>query len=85
MAEMVNLSIPREILDSARLTPNQAKIELAVSLYAQGRLSIGKARELAGMSLWDFRQLLGSRKIEPHFNEDYLDQDIDTLKRTGLL
>ncbi|MBE0699976.1 MAG: UPF0175 family protein [Anaerolineaceae bacterium] len=82
---MVNLSIPRDILDSARMTPNQAKIELAVSLYAQGRLSIGKARELANMPIWELRQLLGSRKIEPHFNEDDLDQDVDTLTNMGLL
>lgn len=67
------------------MTPGQAKVELAISLYAQGRLSIGKARELAGMSLWDFRQLLGARKIEPHFNEEDLDQDIDALKKLGLL
>ncbi len=85
MADMVNLVIPRDILDSARLTPDQAKVELAVSLYAQGRLSIGKARELAGMSLWEFRQLLGSRKIGPHFDEEDLDEDINTLKNLGLL
>jgi len=38
------LKIPQEILDSARLTINDLKTEIAVSLYAQGRLSIGKAR-----------------------------------------
>jgi predicted HTH domain antitoxin len=64
---------------------NREKVGLALPLYSQGRLSIGKARELAGMSLWEFRQLLGSRKIEPHFNEDDLHQDIDTLKKLGLL
>jgi len=37
------------------------KVELAVSLYAQGRLSVGKACELAGMSLWQFHHLLASR------------------------
>ncbi len=37
------------------------------------------------MSLWEFRQLLGTRKIEPHIDEADLDQDIDTLKKTGLL
>ena len=60
------LEVPQEILDSARLTVPELKVELAVHLYAQRRLGIGKARELAGMSLWEFRQLLLSRRISPH-------------------
>jgi len=31
---------------------------MAVHLYEQGRLSVGKARGLADMTLWEFRQLL---------------------------
>lgn len=45
------LSIDQDILDSARLTAEDAKVELAIHLYSQRRLSLGKARELAGMSL----------------------------------
>ena len=51
------LEVSQEILDSARLTISEIKVELAVHLYEQRRLSIGKARELADMSLWAFRQL----------------------------
>jgi len=75
-----SLEIPEDILDSARLTLPEVKIELAVALYAQGRLSIGKARELAGMSLWQFRQLLASRQIAPHYEPDDLLSDVDTLE-----
>ena len=70
------LEIPTEILDSARLTLDEVKIELAVHLYEVGRLSIGKARELAGQSLWDFRQIPGSRRISPQFDEDEFAQDL---------
>jgi len=80
-----NVTIPQDILHSARLTTAELKIEIGVSLYASGRLSIGKARELANMSLWQFRQLLASRQISPHFNEDDLHTDIETLKNLGLL
>ena len=58
-----SIEIAEDILDSARLTIEEMKIELALSLYAQKRLSLGKARELAGMSLWEFRQLLAARRI----------------------
>lgn len=79
------LQIPQDILDSARLTVPELKVEMAVYLYAQGRLSIGKARELAGLSLWEFRQLLAWRRISPHYNEAELDQDAATLREMGRL
>jgi len=69
------LEIPQDVLDSARLTIDQVLVELAVHLYEQGRLSIGKAHELAGLSLWEFRQLLGFRQIAPHFAAEDLEQD----------
>jgi predicted HTH domain antitoxin len=37
------------------------------------------------MSLWQFRQLLGSRQIPPHFDEADLQSDIETLQRLGRL
>jgi len=77
------LEIPQEILDSARLTLPQLKLELAVHLYAQGRLPFGKARELAGLSLWEFRQFLGSRRIEPQYDLYDLEQEATTLRELG--
>ena len=79
------LEIPRDVLDSARLTLPELKVELAVHLYAQGRLSAGKARELADMTLWEFRQLLASRRISPHYDVADLDEDMDTLREMGRL
>jgi predicted HTH domain antitoxin len=80
MSATANLEIPQDILDSARMTVDQVRIELAAHLYAQGRLSLGKAHELAGLSLWEFRQLLGLRRIEPHFEPKDLNQDLETLR-----
>lgn len=77
------LEVPQEILDSARLTIPELKVEIAIYLYAQRRLSIGKARELANMSLWEFRQLLASRRISPHYDETDLQEDIATLRELG--
>jgi predicted HTH domain antitoxin len=79
------IEVPQDILDSARLTVPELKVEMAVYLYSQGRLSIGKARELADMSLWEFRQLLGSRRISPHYDVADLEEDVDTLRQMGRL
>ncbi len=80
-----HLEIPRDVLDSSRLSPAELKTELAVHLHALGRLGIGKAHELAGMSLWEFRQLLGSRRISPQYDLEELEQDVKTLRDLGRL
>ncbi len=85
MPQTCHLEIPRDILDATRLTLPQLQVELAVYLYVQRRLSIGKARELARMSLWEFRQLLASRHIAPHYNRADLEEDVATLRTLGRL
>lgn len=72
--------IPRDVLTSARLTPEQALVELAVHLYADNKLSFGKARELANLSVWEFRQILGSRRIPAHYGLEDLEQDAKTVE-----
>ena len=74
------LEIPQDVLDSARLSIGELRVELALHLYAQGRLSIGRAHELAGMSLWEFRQLLGARRIPTHVDEEDLAGDLTRLR-----
>ena len=52
--------------------PSESR-ELALALYQQGRSSFGKARELAGMAVWAFQQLLECREIPVHYDvKDYL-------------
>ena len=74
------LEIPQELLDNARLSVDDLKRELAVSLYAQGRLPVGKAREFADMPLWEFRQLLALRHIPPRYDADDLTDDLVTIE-----
>lgn len=79
-AEPYLLPIPRDVLIAARLTPEQALIELAVHLYAENRLSFGKAHALANLSVWEFRQILGSRRIPAHYGLEDLKQDEETVE-----
>ncbi len=73
------IEIPEDVLDSARLTPAEAKRELALAMYSQRRLSAGKARAFAGMSLWEFRQLSASRGVPVHFDEPELAEDLRAI------
>jgi predicted HTH domain antitoxin len=84
-ATMAKVEIPQDVLTSARLTAQGVKVELAVHLYAVRRLSIGKARELAGLSPWQFRQILASRQIPAHYDVEDLEDDVRTLESLGRL
>ncbi|KAF5437516.1 putative antitoxin, contains HTH domain, partial [Candidatus Methanophagaceae archaeon] len=46
------IEIPREVPHTVRMTPRDMRRELAFYLFQQGRLSFGKAREMAGMTVW---------------------------------
>lgn len=74
------LEIPDSVARAMRLPPSeqrrQLKVELALSLYAQGILSYGKARELAGMTKLEFGLLLGKRNIPRHYEQDDLEGDL---------
>jgi predicted HTH domain antitoxin len=76
----IQLDIPDSISRALRLPSGEQEqrlmTELAVSLYSQGILSFGKARELAGMSHYEFGLLLGKREIPRHYTEDDLRDDI---------
>lgn len=75
---MTTLEIPQGILDAAHLSLPELRRELALTLYAQQRLSLGKARELAGLTLWEFRQWLAVRRIAAHYDSADL-RELDRL------
>lgn len=50
--------------------------ELAIALYGQSALSLGKAAELAQMDRMSFGELVGERGIARHYDEHDLGQDI---------
>jgi predicted HTH domain antitoxin len=68
MAATVTIEIPADVLESARMTVEEARLELAIALFSRGRLSMGKAAELAGMPVGRFQSQLGAREIGPHYS-----------------
>ena len=85
MSTMVSIEIPREVLHSTRMTAQELRRELAILLFQQGKLSFGKAREMAAMTAWSFQQLLGSREIPVHYDIADYEEDLQTLKEIGRL
>ena len=79
MSRAAVIEIPRDISQAARMSPEELKRELAVHLFEEGRLSFGKARSLAAMTVWEFQQLLGSRGIVVHYDIEDYEEDLETL------
>ncbi|MDB9235489.1 UPF0175 family protein [Halorubrum ezzemoulense] len=77
---MCSIDLPSDVLDAIAAPPEDRELivrqELAVSLYREGYLSFGKARELAGLSKAAFHRLLGDRTIQRHYTETDLALDV---------
>lgn len=74
------LETPGELVQSLKVLRSEAqerlKRELALRLYEKGLLSFGKARELAGMTKWEFFRLLGEEGIHRHYDLEELSEDL---------
>lgn len=75
----------RETLVAAQMTPEELRLELALALYQRGKLSFGKARELAGVSPWAFQEVLGLRGIPVRYDLPEYEGDLATLRGLGRL
>ncbi len=78
----VQITIPEEVLISLKQTPDRLKDELcllaAVKLFELGRLSSGRAAQLAGISRIEFLNTLGRYQVSPFtLSAEELVQDVD--------
>lgn len=81
----IQLEIPDSVAEAMRLARQDQKqqllLELALALYARGILSFGKARELAGLSKYEFGLLLGKRDVPRHYRDEDLQDDVSYARR----
>lgn len=82
----VTLKIPEDIILSLKIPKDKIQEELlkelSIILYERHILSLGKARELARMSKWEFQEELGKRKISRHYTAKELKEDIKFARET---
>ncbi len=76
----MSLTIPDDVLRAAGMTEEELRRDIAVMLYASGKLSFGKAKELAGMHHSEFQHLLGSRDVYMNYSIEDFEQDMKTLR-----
>ena len=79
----LQLEFNDEIQDALRIPLDEQKgrprRELALRLYEKGLLSLGKARQFAGMEKWNFLLLLAQEGISRQYDKMEIDRDMTTL------
>ena len=79
----MSVVIPDNILQAAGISEAELKLEIAIILYQQRKLSTGKAQRLAGMNLIEFQQELASRGICVNYNVEDFQADLKNLRKLG--
>lgn len=79
----MSLTIPDDILQSAKMTEEELKLEIAILLYQQKKISIAKARFFAGKNVLQFQKELANRGISLDYEPEDQQADIETLRRLG--
>ena len=74
------LTISDSILKSANISDNELRQEIAIYLYSKNKLSIGKARKLAGLNIIQFQELLYNNNIPHNYGIKDLEEDFNTIK-----
>jgi len=75
--------IPDEIFEDSDITVEEIRLDVAISMYQRGRVSLGKAAQIAGMNRWEFQRILAERKIPLNYSVSDLEKDYQTIINMG--
>lgn len=81
----MSLLIPDEILQSTRMSEDELKLEIALMLYSQGKISSGRVRAWTGLTVIGFQQALKSRGLYLNYDVADFQADLQTLQSVNLL
>jgi predicted HTH domain antitoxin len=74
------VTLPDELLQSATMTEAELKMELAIALFQQERLTLGQAASLVGVTQLDFQRRLATRRIPIHYDAEAMEQDLRRVR-----
>jgi len=81
----VQITVPAELLEAAGVIPADASREsaklLALELYRENKVSLGRAAELCDMPVEAFMVFAGKHEVPMHYSVSDLEEDRRTLDR----
>jgi len=82
--EEISVKVPRDLVRILKVkdeeVPKLVKLYLAIELYREGKVSLGKAAEIAGVSKWEMMEIIASKNIPIQYDVKDLERDIKTLE-----
>jgi len=78
------IDIPPQVVRALGLMDREVvrtiKTELAVNYFEREMLTFGQARQLSGLSVWDFMEVLRERRVPLHYSETEYEEDSKTVE-----
>jgi predicted HTH domain antitoxin len=86
--QTMKVELPTELvlaanLDAKNLSAETARL-LALGLFREDKVSLGRASELCQMSVEQFLEFAAQHNAPLHYGADQLEEDRRTLERLGL-
>ncbi len=83
--ETVSVDFPRDLINIFKIRdkdfPRVVRETLSAELYHEGLVSVGKAAEIAGVSMWEMQEILTKRNISLQYYSEDLKNDINILNK----
>ncbi|MDI6794430.1 MAG: UPF0175 family protein [bacterium] len=73
----------KEALSTFFAVKPELRLEAAIGLYKEGEITLSRAAEIAGLTIWRFKDILINRGIfiaTPSFTKKELDKQIEELE-----
>jgi predicted HTH domain antitoxin len=84
----VNLELPSDLVSIARLDQGDVSQEaaklIALELFREDKVSLGRAAELCRTPIEAFMQFAGEHQVSLHYGVAELEEDRRTMERLGL-
>ncbi len=76
----MTIKVATDLAEAAGLTEEELRLELAVALCREQRLTTAQGARLVGMSRFDFQRLLAERRV-PSYDYEELAHDLEVARR----
>ena len=78
------MDLDNELIRLSGMNENQLRKELALWLYAKGKLSMGRAMKFARLNRFDFMQLMAQNNIPVNYDVSDFEDDLKTIENLKL-
>lgn len=80
----MTLTLESPALDELHMTRGDWLRDLAIGLFVDQKITLGRAAEIAGMSQSDFMRQLGKHGVPMHYDAADFASDLETIAARGI-